>query len=218
MDTVTISGTVYEMDGETPKSGGTLHVRKVVKGGELISTKSLSVRISSEGEVEFTLPRACEAWIDGPVFGFDTRPSRGVRVDIPDVAEYAFGSLVPGSGGGSTSASQSAINAEVAARVAAQTLYTQTIDEDTELDVGDALRALILMDTSAGEVTATLQPLDDMEGREITFKKISDDNTAHVDAGAMELIDGRMLFDLEMLNSFVTVVAAGGQWQVVAKG
>jgi hypothetical protein len=193
MLTCTITGTITEADGVTPKAGGTLYVRRVEKDGELISTKDLRATISAAvisvavvdgganydaaptvtfsggggqgaaaeavveggvvtainvtdggygyisapavslggggsgvtfsvalatatlepGRVRFTVPRASTVWIDAPIEKFDSRKGYGVRVEIPDVAEYELRLLMPGSGGGSTAVSQAALNAHV---------------------------------------------------------------------------------------------------------
>jgi hypothetical protein len=109
-----------------------------------------------------------------------------------------------------------AVAEEAAAREAAQAIFTATITEDTTLDIGDALRALILIDSSDGDVTATLQPAADMANREITFKKISDDGSlAIVDAGGDETIDGRLVFNLEMVNQTLRLIPVGDSWHIV---
>lgn len=170
--------------------------------------------------------RGAYAKFSGPVRGF--HQSSGAWVQIPDAATVDINVLADNADTSPpprTSVSETTFNATVAdlrgqidSLGAGASIAVFEIDADATLDVGDAKRALVLIDTTAGDVTATLQPLADMAGREVTFKKIADDNTAHVDGDAMELIDGRLLFDLEMLHSFVSVVPAAGEWRVTGKG
>jgi hypothetical protein len=107
--------------------------------------------------------------------------------------------------------------AEALARAVADSVFVLAVAENTTLDIGDALRALILIDTTAGDVTVTLQPLADMAGREIVFMKTADDNLAIVDGDGSELINGALVFNLEMLNQFIGVMPGAGQWRVVRR-
>lgn len=152
MLTITISGTVYEADGVTPKSGGALHVRKLVKGGALISTTHLPVPIGSDGAVSFTLPRDCTAWIDGPVWGFNTQPSKGVVVTIPDAATADLEDLIPATPTTLPGASQAALQAEVARATAAEEGLQEQIDE---FEGGGG---------AWGDITGTLSAQTDLQG------------------------------------------------------
>ncbi len=110
---------------------------------------------------------------------------------------------------------QANITAEAAARAAALSVFTQTVTSNAALDVGDALRALILIDTTAGDVTVTLPPVAGMADRELRFKKVADDNLAVIDGSGSETIDAQLVFNLEMLNQSVTLMAVAGAWVIV---
>ena len=144
--------------------------------------------------------------ISGPVEGFEE--SYGAWVTIPNLSEYDFNLLVPAENAPSNAVSQAALNAKFE-------VFTQTIISDTVLDIGDAMRALILIDTTDNDVTVQLQPVANMAHREITFKKIADDNLAIIDCDDSELIDGSLVFNMEMLYEKVRVMPAEGAWWIV---
>lgn len=148
MDICTITGGVFEIDGVTAKSGGTLKVRRVVKDGVLLSTKNLSIPIGTDGTVSFTLPRDCTAWIDGPVWGFEKRPNAGVAVTVPDAATADLEDLLPAVSAPSTAVSQAAFNAHVGAVADADTLgHVRVPDENIDPDTG-----LLIFPTVSQEV------------------------------------------------------------------
>lgn len=141
MLTCEITGTVYEVDG-TPKSGGTLYVRRVIKDGVLLSTTDLPVTIGDEGQISFTLPRGCTAWLDGAVEGFNAKSSTGVPVTIPDAPTANLEDLLPAVFPTSTAVSQATFNAHVATVADADTLghikgggTGYTIESDGTLNV-----------------------------------------------------------------------------------
>lgn len=177
MLTIEISGTVFEADGVTPKSGGALYVRKLVKGGALISTTHLPVPIGSEGTVSFTLPRDCTAWIDGPVWGFDTNQSKGVAVTIPDAATADLEDLVPATSTTLPGASQAALQAETAAREAADADLQEQIEG---IGGGGAW----------GEITGTLSAQTDLQAAldlKATAASVTAEATARANADAAEV-------------------------------
>jgi hypothetical protein len=105
--------------------------------------------------------------------------------------------------------------AEAAARAAAEAIFTLSVAEDTVLDLGAALRALILIDTTAGDVTVTLQPLAEMAGREIVCKIVAGDNLGIIDANGSETIDGHLVFNLEMRYQRARLMPGPTEWCLV---
>lgn len=125
-----VSGVVHNGDGGAAKKITGI-VRKVTLDGEAISTLDINLYTDADGNLQskgadgarregLYLPQGASVWIDAPVEGYDKRPGTGVRVEIPALAEYAFGLLIPGTGGGPTAASQSALNGEVERATAAE--------------------------------------------------------------------------------------------------
>lgn len=191
-----------------------LSVTRIIKGNRLVSTKNVDAYSEADGSIEFYVLRDCDARIYAEAEGYDKKPN-GVWVTIPDADEVDLDDLQPPTSTPTIpAASQAALQAETAARQSAEAIYTQAITEDATIDVGDALRALILIDTSDGDVTATLQPAADVPNREVTFKKIADENLAIVDGNGSETIDGQLVYNLEMMNQTVKVVAVGSNWYV----
>jgi hypothetical protein len=106
---------------------------------------------------------------------------------------------------------QALLDARLAVRV-------ELVEADVALEPGASLRSIVLIDTSAGDVTVTLPPLAEMESRSVFLKKVADDNLGIVDAAAADLVDGGLVFNLEMKGEFVELAPAGGQWRVIGKG
>lgn len=206
METCTITGTVVLADGVTPRAGGTLYVRKVLKDGELVSTKDLRVPVGQDGAFSFTVPRDSTAWVEAMVEGFDRQG--GVPVTIPDAAAALLKNLMPARGAPSTAVSQAAFSAALA-------WHVEVFAADGTLDMGSARRALVLIDSSAGDVTVILPPAAGAEGREVYAKKLADDNLGILDADGSEAIDGQLVFNLEMNNQAVHLFSDGVEWHVL---
>ena len=218
-----VSGIVYETDGVTPKGRVALTVRRVLLDGQLISTVNKTYSSDpSTGVISLLLPRGAVAYISADIEGFD-RKQNGTPVIIPDTPTANLKDLLPALNPPSTAVSQSTFNAAVSDlqgqinELSAPPVVIE-VSADAVLDLGVARKALILMDTSAGDVTVTLQPLTEMTGREIIILKIADDNLAIVDGDGAELINGSLVFNLEMNNQFVGITPGGSQWRVVRKG
>jgi len=237
----TLTGEVLNIAGTARAAAGTRVTVKRVRGAEYAhATAWLDFRVNADGELETLdsqparVPQGTYVTFQGAVEGWE----RAAEVAIPEVSEYEFRLLEPATGAApSTGATQVALAAEIArattaeedlaadltahaateesARLAASVVFTQSVSVDVALDIGDALRALILIDTSAGDVTITLQPAADMAHREIILKKTADNNLAIVDGDGSETIDGALVFNLEMLNQFVRLMPVSGAWYIV---
>lgn len=240
-----LTGVLVKADGTPAKNIAPGKVRKVTLDGVLLSTVDIDILTDASGNIQskspdgakregLYLPQGSRAWIWAKeIEGFNKAiaEDNGIPVNIPSLAEYEFRLLIPGAPATSTSASQSALNAEIERATGVEEDLQVQIDgigitssvvieisEDTALDLGEATKALVLIDTTDGDVTATLQPLADMANREIIFKKVADDNLAVIDADDMELIDDSLVFNLEMNNQFIVVMPGAGQWRIVGKG
>jgi hypothetical protein len=123
----------------------------------------------------------------------------------------------PESGGGGDEGEEAALAADVAALTAKLATHTEVITADATLDLGDSLRAIVMLDTSGGDVTLTLPPLTGMSDRTVVLKKIADANIGIVDGHGSELIDGGLVFNLEMMNEFIEIAPVGGQWRIIGR-
>lgn len=231
-ETCELTGTVLNASGTGLAAAGTrVTAEQVLLPGYALQAVSVTFYVDAEGKLKTAveggesarLPRGARVTFQGEVWGF----TKDTEVLIPDLAEYEFRLLVPVGDAPDNAASEEALLAEIERATAredeiealiggaALALFTQTVTGDTTLDIGDSLRALILVDSSAGDVTVTLRPAADVPGREITFKKISDDNLAIIDGDGSETIDGQLVFNLEMMNQTVKVMPVGSDWYIV---
>jgi hypothetical protein len=214
MQLTNVTGTAHDGEGNLLPRARCV-VRVVSVSGVLVSSNPVEHPADSDALFDFNVPRNSTVRIESEMAGYNV--AGGVEVVIPDSAETTLEELLPSADAPSTAVTQYAFDTYAAAQAARDAVYVVTVDEDTVLDIGTALRALILVDTTAGDVTVQLQPLAEMTGREIVFVKIADDNLAIVDGDASELINGALVFNLETLNQFIGVMAGAGQWRIVRR-
>ncbi|MET0625740.1 MAG: hypothetical protein ABW250_22585 [Pyrinomonadaceae bacterium] len=149
---------------------------------------------------------------DGSSFRFRLSAGDGSPVDI---VVLRAGGIAPVTPSDPLYVSTRALVAALEARLA---LYSVVLDADATFDPGVAARSLALIDTSVGDVTVTLPPLAGMGGRSVVLKKIAGGNVGVVDGDGSELIEGALVFNLEMEHEFIEVTPAGGQWRVIGRG
>jgi hypothetical protein len=88
--TTAVTGTVVDASGAAVSSP-VLQIKKVIRGGVVVSTKVVTVRGNASGVVTFNILRNSTAFIEGPMVGF-SRPG-GCAVTIPDAASVALETL-----------------------------------------------------------------------------------------------------------------------------
>lgn len=81
---------------------------------------------------------------------------------------------------------------------------------------------VILVDTTAGNVTLNLPPARDMSGHCVYVKKVVAANTVTIDPSGAELIDGAATFAFTTLNQTILIGAGPGsaapfifQWKLL---
>jgi hypothetical protein len=200
---------------------------------------------NSDGVISFTLPRGATVKLQGKVFVGGQSLKAGVDFAIPDAATATLETLTPVVTVPQTNLSNHAA-AEVLAREqgdadtleaandytdaqiaaidltsaieAATATASQRVNSDTILTVGAWKRLIVLIDTATQDVNVTCPTAAALGSRELLFKKKADDNTAIIDGNGSETIDDRLVYNLEMLNEFVQIEAAGGALHVTGKG
>jgi hypothetical protein len=73
---------------------------------------------------------------------------------------------------------------------------------------------LYLVDTSAGDVTATLDTASGESGKEISFKITDNTNDLILDGNGSETIDGSTTITRDNLDTTYTIVSDGSNWQL----
>jgi hypothetical protein len=138
-DYCTIVGPILDGDG-TPAANlrpQDCKLLKVEKDGAAIAERPIPFWTDADGEIKsyaedrsvisgLRILKGSTATIRAPVSGFNR--TNGVRVSIPDVDTYEFRLLVPGTLPTSTSASQSALTAEVGRATTAEEDLQEQID------------------------------------------------------------------------------------------
>lgn len=202
-----ITGTIFNGD-ESPAPGARLSITKVVSLGKAISHAARQIIADAEGNVTFEILRGATITLQGEVIINGTDLRNGKAFDVPNAETERIENLVPPT----FPITQTAFLAYIGA-------YTQTIEEDTTLDIGASMRAVILIVTSDSDVTATLPPIAGMASRSIVLKKDTDDDfLAIVDGFEGELIEGALVYNLDAKDTFVEVAPVNGQWRVIGKG
>lgn len=204
-----ITGTALDVQG-LPKAGVNVYVYKTpLSGGVTHKVPKLVATSDADGLISFVLPQSSIAYIGGQflVNGTDFSPSGGIALSIPAASSATLVGLAPPS----FPITEEALQAYTG-------IYTEIITEDTELEDFTGTRAVILIDSSDGDRTATLPPISEMANKTITLKKIADENLGIVDGFEDELIDGALVYNLEMNNEFIEVVPVDGAWYVIGKG
>ena len=74
---------------------------------------------------------------------------------------------------------------------------------------------LVLVDTTAGNVTLTLPPANTVPGFRIECKKLTAANTLIVDGAGSETIDGSATLAWTTQYQSYSLIADGGAWHVV---
>lgn len=128
MDECVITGTIFQVDGVTPKGRVKLTVRRVLLDGALISTADKSYYSDVDGFITFTLPRGSIAYISADIEGFDGK-ANGTPVTIPDAASASLEDLVPALNPPSTAVSQAALQSETARATAAEGALDERVTE-----------------------------------------------------------------------------------------
>jgi len=115
-------------------------------------------------------------------------------------------------------------NAEDWERIASEVIALQTyVDTTTLLDTitGDTVldittNHIALVDSTSGDITITLPPTTNMEGKRVSLKRIDNSgNSIILDADGSETIDGELTQNIAVQFSSITIFSNGVGWYII---